>query len=480
MLVNLDNPSGALPNANLLSPNKLEGFKGISFFESIDGRFKAVDTGPRNLPGSMTVHFNEKSGQLYYLESNANKIDSRSGIGFNLRTGEYYSFQEKGDPKKDPRILKALELLGYEYNSWLDNPPGYPEVEKIFKDVTSGKPIELTNLNNAVKKGEYLLFYDSLSRVHACKVLEIQSITDMPIAKGGYRILTDSNGISINISQSNFETKQDVHDTNEVVGAVVPKDSEIVLNKDEQGIWRITKEEFELLDRYSESKRDPSIEYPLSREEFVIASALDGMAFERWGASIESIRSKNPGKYSGISKENLLKAIGNLVSRFGEPALAKAVLYNAYQHIFRLHTPNHRTKIVGAQNNVFGDVHSDILGFKRDISHLVKDLTGNIHPITDDMERDGYGTVGQGVYNVKSIFGDLDMLEILKVNYPETFNQLVKFLSELAPIDQGDWYGNSTVFPLRAIKEYFPEAYDYMKKNFEGTLSEEEGSGIKF
>ena len=96
------------------------------------------------------------------------------------------------------------------------------------------------------------------------------------------------------------------------------------------------------------------------------------------------------------------------------------------------------------------------------------------------MERDGYGTVGQGVYNVKSIFGDLDMLEILKVNYPETFNQLVKFLSELAPIDQGDWYGNSTVFPLRAIKEYFPEAYDYMKKNFEGTLSEEEGSGIKF
>lgn len=32
MLDNPDNPSGTLPNTNLLSPNKLEGFKGISFF----------------------------------------------------------------------------------------------------------------------------------------------------------------------------------------------------------------------------------------------------------------------------------------------------------------------------------------------------------------------------------------------------------------------------------------------------------------
>jgi hypothetical protein len=406
----------------------------------------------------------------------------RPGVGFNMRTGEYLSLesrQEKKDPKNDPRIKNALGLLGHKYDSWLDNPPGYPEVKELTKRVMKKPTIKFIDLSTAVSAGEYIIFYSNMSHLHACKVSSLEPIRDMGL-KGGYRVLSDRNNSSLEISEYDHSSRQKPHDESQVVDGILPLESEFILDKKRQGVWKISEEEFTQLIQYGEIKYDPSIEYPLSREEYAIACALDGMAFDRWGASIESIKSQNPTRYKDISEDNLRRAISNLVSRFGEPALINAVKWNTLQHLFRLHIPKQKTEIIGAQNNAFGDVHSDILGFKRDLSRLATELTGNSHPLVADMEHDGYGPVGYGVYNASTIVGDIDMLRVLKTDYPDTFSILIKYLAGLVPMNQGDWYGNSTIFPIRAIKEYFPRAFEYINANYIGTIPNEDGPGIEF
>jgi hypothetical protein len=80
------------------------------------------------------------------------------------------------------------------------------------------------------------------------------------------------------------------------------------------------------------------------------------------------------------------------------------------------------------------------------------------------MQKDGHGKIGQGVYNAKTIPGDVEFMSILKEQYPSVFQNIVHYIEKLPPLDQKDWYGNSTVYPLRAMREFFPEAYALMQE----------------
>jgi len=184
------------------NPKRLLGFDGTTYFHKIDAKYVTHDTMPRSLIGAQTVHFDEKSGMLYYLETTTNGPNMRPGVGFNMRTGEYLSLesrQEKKDPKNDPRIKNALGLLGHKYDSWLDNPPGYPEVKELTKRVMKKPTIKFIDLSTAVSAGEYIIFYSNMSHLHACKVSSLEPIRDMGL-KGGYRVLSDRNNSSLEIS----------------------------------------------------------------------------------------------------------------------------------------------------------------------------------------------------------------------------------------------------------------------------------------
>ena len=131
-----------------------------------------------------------------------------------------------------------------------------------------------------------------------------------------------------------------------------------------------------------------------------------------------------------------------------------------------------------AQDNAWDDVHSDIVGFNRDISSLALQAVSGMHPVVKNMNESG--AVGQGVYNAKTLFGDLDFWQALKMDYPDVFQKLVAFYQTLRPVNQGAWYGFTTAYPLQALREYFPDVYQYIQENYEGEFVAPDGPGIDF
>lgn len=444
---------------------KKSGFEGITYFDEVDKHYITVDTAHRSVPGAQTVHFDPHSGMLYHtITEQSGPHLRRRGYEFNMRLGKYLDLNKRGDdPKRDDRLRSALSLLDPQYTEWLNKPPGYPETQNFLQDKEITPKIPIEKLLEEFNKDDYLLFYDNGSSLHACQPAEIIPITSTKSSlKGGYRVMSGE-GMRVEISYIDYHSELKHDDNMHVIGGIFPIGHEMISNNAKQGVWKITKEHFELLKKFAETPIDRSIEYPLSREEFVVAIALDGMAFERWGASIEAIRAKNPTRYEDVTKESLQKAIANLIDRFGTKAFANAAKWVAFQHMYRLHTPLHKTSILFTQDNMFNDYHSDILGFQKNISVVAGQAIREAHPVVADMEKDGHGRVGAGVYNAKSIFGDVELLEILKYEYPELFKELIGYIATIPPLDQGTWYGDSMVYPLNAIQEYFPEAYKTMQ-----------------
>jgi hypothetical protein len=458
------------------------GLEGISFFDKFDSRCIIIDTASKNQPQTRTVHFEPGSGVLYVVETADNPYLMRSGVGINLRTGEYLLPQNRDlSPSTDSRILDALELLPIEYQGWLMNPPGHTERDVLVADILKLPRFSLEHVEGQISRGDHILFYNLNEGLYACKTGAVEPITDIPQMAGGYRVLTFEASPSVRVSQiPEFSSSVCIPRQNSLVGAILPPESEFVFDKSRQGFWKISEEQFKQLMHFAEwPSFDPSLQYPLSREEYVIACALDGIAFDRWGASVAQIHAADPARYDRVSKINLETAIGNFVGRFGEHAFCAATLWVAYQHALRLHIPSQKTEILLVQDNSFGDCHSDILGYKSDISELVKQVVGDAHPTPADIEEDGCGSVGQGVYNASTLFGDSEFLEILRDHYPETFKKIANFIASLPPIEQGPWYGNTTVYPLEAVRDFFPKAYQLILSALP-YVPRSENPGIRF
>ena len=414
------------------SGNNLQNFTGINYFDSFDKKYITIDTAPRSIPGAQTIHFDPNSGILYVFETK-DSHSMRSGFAFNLRTQKYLSSHKKDqNPLQDEKLLEAIKKLGTPYDSWIQKPHGYPETQNAIKSITQKSPIAHEAIPDSVASGDYVLFYDSLGILRSGRISSIEPIEIKPddgnkeYLEGVYRVYPYINTPSIEINGYDFHSRLREED-NAIIGAVIPANSKMRLDGSPVGFWKITQENYEQLQQYTEITYDPSLEYPLTRSEYVTAVAIDGMAFERWAAGINSISSKNPERYEGVTKESLAKAVDRLINRFGENVFSNSCKWLIYQHLRRLHTPKHRTNIFLGQNSDFDDVHSDIIGFEKSISGLARNAIDNAHPVAIDMEVDGYGAVGKGVYNAKSIFGDLELLEILSDKYPKIFRNLLIF-----------------------------------------------------
>lgn len=450
------------------------GLQDVPYFREFDARYVTKETGPRSEPGAETVQFDPASGSLYVARTQENPYGVREMTGFNLRMGHSLGMNDRErNPMEDPVLRRAVEALGPEAAAWLEAPPGYPEVQEVIERTKSGESLALEALPSSVVPGEHLLFHDCRGLLRGFKVAEIvPASADDEHLQGGYRIRGEGTSMKF---YSGFEPAEE---DGSVMGPLASPASAAFRKNAPRGIWKMSERDFETLRKHQPRPNDPSIEYPLAREEYAVAVAMDGMAFERWAAGVDEIRASNPARYEGVTKENLGKAVGELVSRFGEPAFTRALEWVASQHALRLHVPEQRTSRILAQDNAFGDAHSDILGFKKDVSGLARDVISNAHPVAVDMEVDGYGPVGFGVYNATSLFGDVELLEILRDGHPDVFRKFVDAVAHLPPMDQGTTYGGTTVHPLRAVRQYFPEAYALMKEGFSGDWPEAEGPGL--
>lgn len=444
----------------------------LDFFKPYDLRFVTTDSAPRDIVGSTTTHFDQKTGWLYYAKtvvSGFNKV--RIINAFNLRIGEYYRFSDKDkNPREDSDLLEAILRLDPEFQEWYHSPPGNFEVAELIDLCMQTNPIKIENILDEVLPGDYILFQDYSHNLQACCVGKIAPLTK-PGQEGVRSIHTQAGMESLDILPYNYQCRMKQREPRSTyVGSMYPTEHEFNLSGKVQSAWKISEATYLQLKNYAEIGYDPSIEAPLSREEYTICVCWDGMAFDRWGASIASIRDSNPERYQNCTKKNLEKAIELLVTRFGAEAFTKSLQALLFEHAKRLHTPLQRTNLMLAQNNAFGDVHSDIIGFDSKISTLAKEVIGDIHPIVADMEKDGHGRVYQGVYNAKSLLGDYELFEILIEKYPDIFQQLVRSIISLPSINQGDWYGNSIVNPLAAVKEYFPEVFKLFSEKYEGDI----------
>lgn len=465
--------------------NQEQGLEGLSYFERIDSRYITIDTGPRNQTGSKTVHFDPGSGILHFRETVANPdFPVRQGMSFNLRTHRYISdSDDRCDPGSDPRLATSLQLLGKPYVDWLEHPPGFSETKALIARIAKTQRISLDEIEKSFQRGDYILFFDYKSELHACKVDEVVPITDTPMAEGkGYSVHTDFPSTSIIFDLTNYRAKQVVHDEPclVAVGSIFPFIPTSPRPALYRGVWTISQEEYDELMKYTESPADQSIAEPLSRGEYVVAKVLEGIAFERWGADTEEVRQGNPDHYSKVTKENLKEAISRLVTRFKRDKFVNALNFEAYLQLSGLHTPQHRSKDVLSGKSDYNDVHSDIDGFDREITRLAVEAIDGVHPIPDIKSIECIGPVGEGVYNSKPLFGDLELLTILKENYPDIFSKFISYLSQLGAIRQDIAYGYSTVYPMNAIKDFFPEAFAYIQANYQGQISLTDKPGIVY
>lgn len=445
----------------------------IEFFKPYDQRFITTDTSNRGIEGSVTTHFDPNTGWLYFAQTIASGLNkTRVSNAFNLRTKEYYRFDDRDkNPEEDLELQAAITKLEPEFRRWFLSPPGNFEVKKLVELSMRVEPIGIEEILTKVNESDYILFQDNNGGLYTCCVGRIAPRRDKPMLDGVVSIYTTSNQESLEILPYNYQCKQNPRSQiNSYVGSMFPSNHEYNLSKQTQRAWILPKETYDQLLSYADIGFDPSIEFPFSREEYTIGVCWDGMAFDRWGASIPSIYNSNPERYQGCTKENLCKVVDLLISRFGVESFIKSLQTLLYEHAKKLHTPLQRTTLMLAQNNAFGDVHSDIVGFNKEISILAREIIGDMHPCVEDMEKDGHGRVGQGVYNAKSLLGDYDLFEILSEKYPSVFQSLVSTIIDLPNIDQGDWYGNSVVNPLAAVKEFFPDVFTLFLQKYEGVI----------
>lgn len=472
------------------------GFEGIDFFEEIDRQSKRmiiIESGPRDSLGGKSIIFDPGSGHMYYfLTVEKNGRLKREALDFNVRKGQYNEGETVDkNPRKDTLMLDGLRQIsshpeGQKYIPWFSEPPGYPEVMQIIESVTSKEHAGLEN----VTKGDYILLQQGGEIVASRFAGSDPFDPSFCLPEGSERIYTTEDPIKLTINydrQTPIEIKipDDLNydHTENYIGSYFSKERESLRgNKPPSKIWIIDEKTYKQLKDYATPYLDPSVEKPLTREEYTIAMAFDGMAHERWGADQEVIRKKYPDRYKEITKENYTKAIAILVDRFGREALLKACKWMFTKQLFHLHTPLHKggddTIFPQAINNMFGDVHSDTIGFQWHISRLAMQAVDSIHPVAEDMEE--HGKWGIGVYNTKTLVGDIDFWEIMQEKYSEEFVKLVEYYKSIPSVNQGQWYGYTTVYPIQALREFFPDAYNFIKTHYDGEFDASDGVGIDY
>ncbi len=213
-------------------------------------------------------------------------------------------------------------------------------------------------------------------------------------------------------------------------------------------------------------QEEGDVQPTVARARFCIAMALTGMQYERWGNDerlkeiarragddkigerlFELVAPTEQQRYARVTRESYHRALEILLHRFGEEAFGQEVERVMRQHLDGLHTARHMYELPYAPHSDSHPLGDSLLVFARQVIDAA-------HPVPETMAGSGY------IVNLKTLFGDAEFWQLMRVRYPAQFHRFVDFLMGLPRnYKQHLPYGTAIIDPVALVRQYFPDAH---------------------
>lgn len=421
-----------------------ERFEGISYFEKFDNEVvQAIESGEVGKDGWTREEYYPRTAQYRFLRRENGRLNKWE---YSVRDGSVWA--PTGSPKEEDIALVNSEVNFLANNGVFCPIPdkyGYPEVDSILFRAYSQRPIQPEQM----VPGRFYLSVGEMD-VHAFQFKTVE-IND---GWGGYgiiyrvlgersEVLNNMPGVELSGWKIKNKPRYKTIEENEYIDCKVV-DPDTGESEKDLFCYEITEDDAREIASLLPVKYDPLIGSEMTREQFCIYVAMEGLQYTRWGTYEAHGRFRNSGD---INFENYSKALDTIIARFGEVEFGKEIERMMMRHLKSLHTQLH---LPGSPYKP----HSDIGPLGHEFMKVSRDVINGIHPLTDDMTESGH------VVNVLSIFGDADFWKHMGETYPGLFNQFVNYINGLPKeFLQHGIYATAVVDPIGLIQKYFPDAY---------------------
>lgn len=184
-----------------------------------------------------------------------------------------------------------------------------------------------------------------------------------------------------------------------------------------------------------------------TREDYSTQVTIHALQYERWGK--DAFGEREPGRYNPVTTEKYQAALRTIVERFGPEVFEKNVITIFDKHLQKLHLPQQRPD----------DPHSDGEPLDEFPMKLATQVISDTHPLPTTMHE------GPQVFvvNEKSLFGDEAFWSFVQTEQPLVYQKLIAYWLSLSTeyLQQH----TRTIDPPALIKQYFPKAYEIIKKD---------------
>ncbi len=465
-------PAAASPDVTIVGKvsigESVSAFDGIDYFKQFDREEKVSwESGRPGQPGYVLIEYWPHSMEYRYtkMSMNAERKATRRTLGYDSRSGytrgaSSYPLEREDAEMVQEGLRLAQERLGIAVPT---KPLGFSSVGKIVKNVISRWSLWFNRMIwfSEFKPGDYVLlegrFEDwillrvastQIDRRENTDIMEIYHNADDPLF--GDRALE--------IRANDFAVRETVADPSTPVNLYYRGEPGFGRAKKPKRAWRISQAEAQEIAKFRPAQKDPLLPLSIAREAYCISTALQGLQFMRWG--LDEIDFETRGKsrlkelmekqYAQVNAQNYAKALDSLIERFGKKSFSSVVLDLFHQHLGVLHT---RYQTPGSPYKP----HSDIQKYGRASMQLASQAIRAVHPMPDI----NMMTFAGNVWNVKTLFGDVDFWRHMKDKYPDLFQSFVDYLLSLPKDFTHTYFGGvvAKTDPVALVKQHFPQAY---------------------
>lgn len=487
-------------------------FSGIDFYADIDKDKKVIyQEGTSGHPGYLLLQYCPRSEaySLYRISTTGNGKVEKDEVNYNARSAVYHKYSNRIEKEGFRRLFQEkLNIIVP------DKPLGFSEIRSIIDKIQQRNDIG----PQQIKKGDFILVEEgSVSNLTLVEVAGTE--IEYKGTKSEKMCIYHQEGSSLGDFIVGINANYGFHSKLNSTGVWFHYKGELIMGEQidqPKKAWLVTKEEIKQICKYKPAERDPALRLYMSRAEFCVYAALQGMQYERWGhdnidrlveeilrerhrnlyigegdsrgwkpipqhpvlkkkaeaAKISQFKREQKKKqlekemkksleeqYAGISQENYARALDILINRFGKKVFAEIVQDLLKMHLVSLHVSTHRDNICKP--------HSDISAI--DIEAAPSVIRG-VHPCPKDM-------LGGITVNVTSLFGDVDFWHYLIMKQPDLYNQFVDYLQAFPKqfTLKSDSLTAIVHDPVAVIKEYFPQTFrkiqDGGRTDFDSTVS---------
>ncbi len=420
-------------------------FRGIDFWRQIDEeQIQVVEQGQVGGEGWARYEYYPRVGQMRVVKNiqNYGRVDRQTWT-YNCRTSSGWGPHGSPDGEDDQFFADSIELLHLNGIETV-TPAGYPEILQVIAKAKENGSVSV----DALEQGKLYLFVCG-SDMYVYKhdriilqspdtyqdIIRVYKMDDHRFGRRGFLELYRSG-----------EPHEPLFDTEQIDYITISKhaawsnDHEI----DQVGIFELTENQANIVAQLKPPVFDQHVGTEWTRERVCIYAAMASLQYERWGKDEYG----SDRRYEGVNRENYHAALRSIIGRFGTEVFAKEIEGVFMNHLKFLHTVKH------LPNSPFKP-HSDMTPLSQDLTKLAGQVIGHAHPLPEDMSESGHWV------NAKSLFGDVDFWNMMRLDYPELFNRFVDYVARLPKqYEQHGMYASAIVDPVALIKQYFPEAYD--------------------